>query len=107
MRLDLVLKDVDLTPATREKVERRIEKTVSRVNRELPVRVSLTGVRNTFTAQIYMTVRGKDIVSVGESKENVLTAFDEAVAKIDRQFHKRYDKLSRKDRGLRDVNIAR
>ncbi len=106
MRIDLVLKDVDLTDETREKVERRIDKTVSRVNREMPVRVVLSGVRNTYTAQIYMTASGKDIIGVGESKDNILSAFDEAIAKIDRQFHKRYDKLSRKDRGVREPDVT-
>lgn len=105
MDLELVLKDVDLNPVAEERVSRRLEKIVQRVHAiggtEARPHVTLGAERAQYDANVRLLVAGRELVGTGTSSENVLAAFDEAAAKIERQVHRRNQRLQRTDRGIR------
>lgn len=101
MNIALVLKEVELSPMAEEHLTSRVEKLVNRVHSELPVHVVLEAQRNAFSAQVRLTAPGREMVGVGAAEDSVLTAFDSALARVERQMNRHFDKLARKDRGLR------
>lgn len=105
MDIELVLKDVDLSPLTEERVARRIEKIAQRAQAvdgtDARPRVTLGAERLEYDAHVRVVVAGRELMGTGTSTENVLAAFDEAAAKIERQVRRRSQRLQRTDRGIR------
>lgn len=105
MKIDLVLKDVDLNPVAEERVSRRLEKIAQLaqgVDAAQPrPHVTLEAARLEYDAHVRMTVAGREILGTGRSSENAVAAFDLAAAKIERQVCRRSRRLQRTDRGLR------
>ena len=85
MRVDMHLKDIELTPYTREQVEKKLTKILSRLPKDVPLKVSFEDERKTYRAQVQVHHLGKDVIGHGESK-NILTALENAIVRVDRQF---------------------
>ena len=108
MNMELVLKGVELSPLAEERVTKRVEKVVSRVDRELPFRVVLTAEPVGYAASVRLSLAARELNATAHSRENVLTAFDDALDKVERQMAKHFAKRQRKDTGLRgEVAAAR
>lgn len=101
MDIEVVLKDVDLSPLADERVSRRVEKITQRMDGETRVRVTLSAVHGDLTAHVRLFAAGQELVGTATSRENVVTAFDEAVARLERRIARRSEKLKRTDRGIR------
>jgi ribosomal subunit interface protein len=85
MRVDMHLKDIELTPYTREQVEKKLTKILSRLPKDVPLKVSFEDERQTYRAQVQVHHLGKEVIGRGESK-NILTALENAIVRVDRQF---------------------
>ena len=96
MRVDMHLKDIELTPYTREQVEKKLTKILSRLPNDVPLRVSFEDARQTYKAQIQLHHLGREFIGKGESK-NILTALENAIGRVDRQFNKLHDMTRRVD----------
>jgi putative sigma-54 modulation protein len=57
------------------------------------VHVILDFERHVYRAQFVVQVKGAQVVGAGEHVENVITAIDEAVDKVNRQLRKQREKL--------------
>lgn len=96
MRVDMHLKDIELTPYTREQVEKKLTKILSRLPNDVPLRVSFEDARQTYKAQVHVHHMGREFIGKGESK-NILTALENAIGRLDRQFNKLHDMSRRVD----------
>lgn len=90
MRIDMHLKDIELTPYTREQVEKKLTKILSRLPKDVPLKVSFEDNRQSYRALVQVHHLGKEFIGRGESK-NILTALEDAIGKVDRQFEKQHD----------------
>ncbi|MBM4371028.1 MAG: ribosome-associated translation inhibitor RaiA [Deltaproteobacteria bacterium] len=95
MNIEIVARDVEVTPEIQERLERKLERILERRNKEQPVRVLLAESRGRFQARISMHVFGKEIFGEAEEK-NVIAAVDEACEKVDRQIGKIYQRMTAK-----------
>ena len=92
MRIDMHLKDIELTPYTREQVEKKLTKILSRLPKDVPLKISFEDNRQSYRAHLQVHHLGKEFIGKGESK-NILTALDDAIGKVDRQFNRQHDML--------------
>ena len=92
MRIDMHLKDIELTPYTREQVEKKLTKILCRLPKDVPLKVSFEDNRQSYRAHLQVHHLGKEFIGRGESK-NILTALDDAIGKVDRQFNRQHDML--------------
>lgn len=90
MRVDMHLKDIELTPYTREQMEKKLTKILSRLPKDVPLRVSFEDERSLYRAQLQVRHLGKEVIGRGESK-NILTALEHAIGRVDRQFNRLHD----------------
>jgi ribosomal subunit interface protein len=95
MNIELVAREVTVTPDIQERIEKKIEKMLEHRNKDIPVRVMISESRGRTQAQITLAILGKEVVGAAEDK-SVLTAFDAALDKADRQIKKVFEKVSDK-----------
>jgi ribosomal subunit interface protein len=95
MNIELVARDVSVTPDIQERIEKKIEKMLEHRNKDIPVRVLVSESRGRTQAQITLTIMGKDVVGAAEDK-TVMAAFDAALDKADRQVKKIFEKVTDK-----------
>lgn len=92
MNIELVAREVVVNNEVQDRIEKKVEKILERVNKETPVRVLLETSHGQFEAHVSMNIKGKQIVAAG-IHANMLAALDEALDKADRQCKKHYDKI--------------
>jgi len=85
MRVDMHLKDVELSPYTREQVDKKLDKVLTRLPKDVPIKVQIEDVRQTYRAQVQAHHMGRELIGRGESP-NILTAIEDALGRMDRQF---------------------
>ena len=100
MKIAVVTRDIELSSFTHERISQRVEKLGHRLEREPSVRVTLASMRNRFTAHLQMVADGKDFLASATDRSNVLRAFDDAAARVDRQITRHHKKLQRRDAGV-------
>ncbi|MFH1531595.1 MAG: ribosome-associated translation inhibitor RaiA [Pseudomonadota bacterium] len=95
MNIEVVAREVEVTPELQDRLERKLERILDRRNKEQPVRVQLEEVRGRFQAHISMHIYGKEVFGQAEEK-NLIASVDEACEKVERQVSKIYDRLATK-----------
>ena len=95
MNIEVVAREVTVTPEVQDRLERKLERILDRRNRDLPVRVQVEEVRGRFQTHISLHMQGKEIFGQAEEK-NLIASVDEACDKVDRQISKVYDRMTSK-----------
>lgn len=95
MNIELVTREVNVTPDIQERIEKKLEKVLEHRNKEVPVRVLVSESRGRFQAQITLSLLGKDVVAASEDK-TLMAAYDAALDKASRQIKKIFEKVSDK-----------
>jgi len=95
MNIEVVARDIEVTPDVQERLERKLERILERRNREQPVRVQIESIRGRFQTHISMHIQGKEVFGQAEEK-NLGASVDEACDKVDRQISRIYDKMTAK-----------
>ena len=101
MRIAMVTRDVELNPFAHERVSRRVEKLGQRLEQEPAVRVSLSSDKSGFHAQLQLAGAGREFMASASDRSNLLRAFDDAAARVDRQISRHHKKMLRRDAGVR------
>ncbi len=95
MNIEVVAREVEVTPEVQERLERKLERILERRNREQPVRVQFEEIRGRFQTHVSMHIHGKDVFCQAENK-NLIASVDEVCDKVERQISKIYDRLGAK-----------
>ena len=95
MNIEVVAREVEVTPEVQERLERKLERILERRNKEQPVRVQVEELRGRFQTHISMHIQGKEVFGQAEQK-NLIASVDEACDKVDRQISKIYDRMTSK-----------
>jgi ribosome-associated translation inhibitor RaiA len=76
-------------------IEKKLSKSLQRYPKPLTVRLAFSGEKNSeVSAALRLNFHGRELLAKATANNN-LSAFHEAMAKIDRQFHKRFDKMNK------------
>jgi ribosomal subunit interface protein len=98
MALDLVFKDVKPTEELKERLKSKLEKIERILNRPPPVRFTLTKTKGAYTCNACLSVNGQTFVAEG-SGEDLFTASDEAVHRLEAQVTNERKRLVQKRQG--------
>lgn len=95
MNIEVVAREVEVTPELQDRLERKLERILDRRNREQAVRVQFEEVRGRFQTHISMHIHGKEVFCQTENK-NLIASVDEVCEKVERQVSKIYDRMGAK-----------
>ncbi len=93
MNVEWVIREAVVSNEVQERISKKLSKILERSHKETSVRIQVGNVKNAFSTTISMSVTGKDLVAHVEN-ESMVSALDEAVDRVERQFKKHIDKLS-------------
>jgi ribosomal subunit interface protein len=95
MNIEVVAREVRVTPGVQERLERKLERILERGNKDQAVRVQIEREHGKYQTHISMHIQGKEVFGQAH-QENIIASLDAACDKIERQVSKIYDRLSSK-----------